>query len=226
MLAKARPYPLLPPALVQSRLVQNLAFLLLVNWLCQGTRGMGRRELLGRLVLESVLAIAAAAALALAGASAMLAALFGVVVAHTLQFLLNGQFWVCMRYSPSWSPDPERNLRFLQRTVAGLRARPWLREAVCIGSLGGAAGRASRRSDLDLRLVFPPGVAGFLRAHGLLLRLRTHALFARVPLDLYAWDGPEGLLRHRSDEPVGLLLDRDGRLRQRFGTTRELVDWP
>lgn len=226
MLAKAKAFPLLPARVASSPLVQNIAVVLAVNWLCQGMRGMGRRELAGRLAGEAILALLFGGLLLAAGSPRGPALAGGVVVAHTLAFLFNGQLWVCMRYWPRWRPDAERTRRFLARTVSELRDRPWLREAVCIGSRGAGAACGSERSDLDLRLVFPRGASGFLRTHALLVRLRSRALFAAVPLDLYADDDPEALARHRTDEVLGVLLDRDGRLARRYRGERHLVFWP
>jgi len=226
MLTKAKPFPLLPQALADSPLVQNIAFVLLVNWVFQGMRGMGKKELAGRLALEGLLVVLLAVLAGRVGLASPADWAVAILLAHTAQFLLNGQVWVCLRYWPGWRPDPSRNLRFLERTVALLRRQPWLAEAVCIGSCAAGAAPAGPRSDLDLRLIFPPGIAGFLRSHALLLRLRTAAFLQRVPLDLYALDDPAALERHRLDEPLGLVLDRDGRLLRRFAATRMLVEWP
>ena len=80
------------------------------------------------------------------------------------------------------------------------------------------------RADLDLRLVFPPGNAAWLRVNLLLLRLRTWAFLARIPLDLYAYDRPERLRRFDQREPLLVLLDRDGQLAQLY--PRRVTPWP
>jgi hypothetical protein len=226
MLTKAKPFPLLPAAVARSALTQNIIFVLVVNWICQGLRGMGKKELIGRLMIELVMVLGLALAAQAAGAAGLNAWVWALLGAHSLQFLLNGQFWVCLRYWPGWQPDVCANLRFCEWVVAVLRQQSWLQEAVCIGSCSPGRAMAGPRSDLDLRLIFPPGIAGFVRTHLLLLRLRATAWLRRVPLDLYALDGPSALERQRQDEPLGLILDRNGRLLRRFAACRRIVPWP
>ncbi len=217
-LAKVKPFPLLPAALMRSPWVQNPLVILAVNWLFQGMRGMGRRELSFRLLLELLLSAIAAVALHASGVTAPRAAVLGWMAAHSFQFLFNGQFWVCLRYARFWRRDPERLRRWLEALAADLRRLPWLREALVIGSLGRHP--PGRRSDLDLRLFFPPGPWNWLRLNLLLLRLRCRAFCAAIPLDLYAPDDPRALARIRPGEPVRILLDRDERLRRSGGRLR------
>ena len=76
--------------------------------------------------------------------------------AHTLNFTLNGQFWVAARYC-RWFTGSERRLHsFLAGPAVRLREHAWLHEAVLIGSAG--CRPLTDRSDIDLRLIFPPGI--------------------------------------------------------------------
>jgi hypothetical protein len=113
---------------------------------------------------------------------------------------------------------------FLRAVAHDLRGRPWLREAVCIGSLGRTGAAHGDRTDLDLRLLFPPGPLDWLRTNLLLLRLRTRALLGRIPLDLYAYERPERLRRFDQRERLMVLLDRDGRLEALY--PRRVAPWP
>ncbi len=214
-IAKPKPFPLLPAVLGRSRLVQNLAVVLAVNWLMQGMRGMQRKELGFRLLLEGGVAALFFAPLTAAGLDPPLALIVAPVLAHTAGFLFNGQLWVCMRYASFWRRDPAALDAFLGETAARLRGLGWLAEAFCIGSLG-AGGHAGPRSDIDLRLVFPPGPGGWIRTNLLLLELRSRALFRGIPLDLYAYDDLAPLARLRPGEGVTLLCDRRGRLARAF----------
>jgi len=220
MLAKPKPFPL-PPRLARSPLVQNPLTVLAVNWLCQGVRGMGRRERTARLLGE--LAVAGLCAppltLVLPPAPALLAAF---ALAHTLAWTLNGQFWVAMRYLPCWRRDPAAVTRFAAWLTRRLAASPWLREAVLVGSLA-RRGTPTAGSDIDLRLVYPAGFRARLRADGLAFLLRLRAFFAAVPLDLYLEDRVEDLARLDAREPWRVLLDRDGRIRRIFARSRTLV---
>lgn len=196
---KIKPFPVPRPLL---GLLQSCAAILAVNWLTQGMRGMGRGELIFRLLLE-------------AGLAASMARLTGwplaIVLAHTLSWTLNGQVWLCARYCRLYRGSTERLQRAVAKLTDALARQRWLGEAALIGSA--ADGRLGVRSDIDLRLVAPPSLLGWLRVNLLLLRLRATAFVLALPLDAYAHDRPEDLLDADPGDAVRLLVDRDGRLR-------------
>lgn len=185
--------------------------ILAINWCMQGMRGMDRGELAFRLLLEALVWLALAPALGPFPA---------LLAAHTLNFLLNGQLWVCARYCLFWRRSPAALSDFLADVAARLRDLAWLEEAVCIGSCGAEAVARHDRADIDLRLVAPPGPLGWLRVNLLLLELRARALFGLIPLDLYAYDSPASLDRFRQDEALLVILDRRGRIAERFAGRR------
>jgi hypothetical protein len=220
---KLKVFPIRPRSAAMAGLMQSCLFILAVNWCLQGVRGMERKELSFRLALELLIAAAAASLLSRIAAPP-LALGFGLIAAHTASFALNGQVWVCARYCRWYRRDPAVLDRFLGAVATELRGLPWLREAVCIGSMGRAGVARSDRADLDLRLLFPVGALAWLRVNLLLLRLRTRAFFGRIPLDLYAYERPERLRRFDQRERLLVLLDRDGRLRALY--PRRAVPWP
>ena len=220
---KRKTFPLQPRSAVVAALMQTCVFILAVNWCLQGMRGMDRKELAFRLGAEALLA---SSFLALSAPALPLwaALVTAVTAAHTVNFTFNGQVWVCARYCRWYRRDPAALNAFLRRAANGMRTLPWLREVVCIGSLGRTGTVCGDRADLDLRLVFPPGNTAWLQVNLLLLRLRTWAFLARIPLDLYAYDRPERLRRFDQREPLLVLLDRDGQLAQLY--PRRVTPWP
>lgn len=210
--AKPKIYPFAPRSLALRRLMRSCAFVLAVNWLTQGMRGMDRKELSFRLLAE-FLAVVLLAALSGLGAAAVVPAAF---LAHSLGFTLNGQFWVCARYCPSYRGDPARLHRFLHAIAPELRRV--VDCAVVIGSTGGDA--LGPRSDLDLRLIFPPGPMAWIAVNLLLLRMRTRAFFGRIPLDAYAYDTARSLARFDPAEPWLVIVDRNGDIARRFPDRR------
>ena len=219
---KLKSFPIRPRSAVMARLMQSCPVILAINWCCQGMRGMDGKERSYRLVLEAAIALTLVGLLRDFGIAA--AGLLGFLAAHTLNFTLNGQVWVCARYCRWYRRDPATLDAHLRSVVDELRSLPWLREAVLIGSLGRRGAVVGDRADLDLRLIFPPGTGGWLRANLLLLRLRAHAFVARIPLDLYAYERPERLRRFDQREPLLILLDRDRRLAALY--PRRATAWP
>jgi hypothetical protein len=220
---KLKIFPIRPRSATVAFLMQSCLFTLAVNWCLQGVRGMDRKELFFRLALELRMA-AAVSILLTAALQPSLALVTGLLGAHTANFTLNGQVWVCARYCRWYRRDPAALDRFLRSVAAELRGLPWLREVVCIGSMGRAGVASGHRADLDLRLLFPAGALAWLGVNLLLLRLRTRAFFGRIPLDLYAYERPERLRRFDQRERLLVLLDRDGRLRALY--PRRAVPWP
>jgi hypothetical protein len=220
---KLKAFPIRPRSPALARLLQSCLVILAINWCLQGMRGMDRKELAFRLMLEGAVGLFLALGLSswLAPPEALLAAF---LAAHSLGFTLNGQAWVCARYCRWYRRDPAVLEAHLQRLTDRLRRLPWLREAVCIGSLGRKGAIRGDRADLDLRLLFPPGGAAWLRVNLLLLRLRAEAFLRRIPLDLYAYERPERLRRFDQREPLVVLLDRDGRLARLY--PRRTKAWP
>ena len=211
---KRFPAPLDSPVL--AGVTQSCAFIMAANWLMQGVRGMDRKELAFRLLLEAVLATATLPALLGLGVGGGPALVLALAVAHSLNFTLNGQVWVCARYCGTYRRNPAAVAAFFVDAQHLLRRQAWLDEAALIGSRGRAGKAWGPRSDIDLRLVVPPGASGWLRANLLLLRLRSLAFVRAIPLDLYAYDGPESLARLDQREPLAPVLDRRGRLAAAF----------
>ncbi|WP_159716868.1 hypothetical protein [Geminicoccus flavidas] len=212
---KRKHFPIRPGTLWLDRVLQSCLAILAINWVFQGMRGMQAKELAFRIGLGVLLALASALPLGLTGLPALLAAVAGALVGHSVNFLLNGQFWVCARYCRAYRGEALRIERATWDLAQEIARLPWLTEAAFIGSRA-RGGRASDRSDIDLRLVFPPGVLGWWRTNWLLLRLRSRALVQGVPLDLYAYDRPEALHRFDQDEPLLVVKDTLGRLHRAF----------
>lgn len=209
-----------PDTLFASR---SCGFILLTNWLFQGVRGMDPKELSFRLLLL----IGGSTAIAgivhtQAEVAPPTALVLGLLASHTLNFLVNGQFWVCLRYCPAYHREQQTLARSVGALVSDVQRQSWLSEAVIIGSLARQPTLPGARADIDLRLVFPPGIGNWLRTNLLLLRLRTKAFFAGLPLDLYAYEHPATLRRFDQSEPLGIVLDRKARLRRGFAN-RQLV---
>jgi hypothetical protein len=203
------------PAAAARRLVpRGCATLLAKGWLLQGLHATGRKELAFRLAVAATLGMALLHVGLLLGLPWPAALATAALGAHSLGFLLSGQVWLALRHCRLYRGDRARLDRFLAHAAPLLRTRPWLDEAVLLGSSG--RGRLGDRSDIDLRLVFPPGIVAWLRVNLLCLKLRIRALLCAVPLDLCAYDGLDGLTWHDPHDPLVIVLDRRGRLVSRF----------
>jgi len=202
---------------------RSCVFIVAANWLFQGMRGMDPKELGFRLLLLALATALTAWIIANAFAVSGLTALaLGLGIGHTLNFLANGQLWVVLRYCPGYRREPARLARAIAGLLDDVARQDWLGEAVLLGSTVSRLETPRSRADIDLRLIFPPGFAGWLRTNLYLLRLRFVAACRGVPLDVYAYEHPAVLRRFDQSEPMGIILDRDRRLKRGFAN-RQLV---
>jgi len=207
-----------PAALFESR---SCLFILAANWLFQGMRGMDPKELGFRLLLLALTtALATWMILSVFSAPGLTAAALGLALGHSFNFLANGQLWVVLRYCPGYRREPARLARAIAALLDDVTRQDWLGEAVLLGSTVSRIETPRSRADIDLRLIFPTGFAGWLRTNLYLLRLRFVAACRGVPLDVYAYEHPAVLRRFDQSEPMGIILDRDRRLKRGFANRR------
>lgn len=214
MAYKMKNFPFVPRSPYLARMMQSCIFILAANWVFQGMRGMQAKELSFRLSIELLAATVAFVILPIS--SLLLCGLVSLVIAHSLNFTINGQVWVCARYCRFYRQQPENLDAYLQRIAEKVMAKKWLNVAVCIGSQGQAKGSLSSRSDIDMRFVFADGFGGWLRTNLLLLRLRGDAFFRGIPLDLYAYDTVKAFDRFDQSEAILIMLDRNQAFRNRY----------
>jgi predicted nucleotidyltransferase len=183
-------------------LVGNPVGALASHWLFQGMLQMDPTERRFKLGLDGVLTWAAARILR-RRMSEPAAWLTGLCVAHTLNFLFNGQVYGVLKHFGGVT----RSWEEFDAEVDGLRARvaaePSIVYAAAYGSL--ARDHWSPTSDLDVRVVRAPGISAGLRAAWFALKERTRALWRRFPLDLLVYDSYSSLdAMAEKDTPVVL----------------------
>lgn len=208
---KAKPFPGIPAKSVLFPLSQTCLFILATNWVMQGMRGMDRGELLFRLTVTCTVC----AALSAVNSPPSGAEFFGVLaIAHSFNFALNGHPWVCVRYCRFYRRSQGAIDVWLDRWIQRLRQIQWVEECVVLGSL--ARGATNSRSDIDLRFIISNGAFSWARVNLLLLAIRADAALRAIPLDSYAYDTPRSLLRFDQSEPLLIISDQRGRLREMF----------
>jgi len=205
-----------PRSKLLAYLMQTGVVILAINWVFQGVRGMQFKELSFRWALESIVFLILFLILIQSEVSVIWSCLGALVLAHSLNWLFNTHLWVCVRYMKVYRRNPDALSNFLSDVSKQINKKSWLKEAVCIGSIGDKGDVSSWRSDIDLRLFFGAGPLDYFRLNFYLIYLRTRALIEIIPLDLYAYDNIEILERFKSDEGILLIKDVDGRIAARF----------
>lgn len=192
-----------------------------VAWFFQGMLYAGRTEVIFKLALSAMMTAALAVILNLV-ISPMPAILIGFILAHTINFLFNGQLYVVLKHFGPTPHSRDSVVHYLSDLQERLQREPSILAAGVWGSF--ARGEPNEYPDIDLRIVRRRGTINGLRACWYLLRERSQAFFKRLPLDAYIWDNLKGLSSLRSDEVPIVLHDPESVLKDKYPAARALVN--
>lgn len=174
-------------------------FIAIAAWIFQGMRYMDWRETLLKLVLDAFLIVG--------GVFLGLPWWLAVMIAHSLNFMFNGQLLAMFTHMGATDISPmfflEETLRWAER----LEKHPCVGSALAFGSL--TCGEYKQTSDIDLRLVPAPGKWNFWCCVLLAFKMRCIAFIRSYPLDLYVFSLPVLSQKMRTDEPPVLLSGTD-----------------
>lgn len=186
-------------------IVGNSIGALAVYWVFQGLLYMDPTERWFKLGIDVVL-------LALIGLPLSfwlplpLALLIGAIVAHTINFVLNGQIYGVLKHfgyvENTWEDFNDEVKRLERRTLA----EPHIRFAAIYGSV--SRGEWSPTSDIDIRVVRTPGIYSAWRVCWFAVCERARSFWKKFPLDILVLDGYESLSRLAERNPV-ILVSRD-----------------
>jgi hypothetical protein len=175
---------------------------LIVHWIFQGMLYMDATERWFKLALDLLLS------LVIGGIADLwwprpLAIGLGIVVAHTLNLIFNGQIWVVLKHFGGVEHTWLEFKREAERLRVRIAQEPYILYAAAYGSL--ARGEWSPTSDLDVRLVRAPGLLSAWRVCWFAARERARAFWRRFPLDVFVLDRYSSLNRmSEKDFPVVL----------------------
>jgi len=177
---------------------------LMVHWVFQGLLYMDPTERWFKLGIDLVLTVVIGMLLGM-WMPLPLALLIGLIVAHTVNFILNGQIYGVLKHfgsvQNSWEDFNQEVARLRERAVH----EPYIEFAAIYGSV--AREQWSPTSDIDLRVVRVPGVNNAVRACWFGVYERARAFWKGFPLDMLVLDRRESLNRLAERNPV-VLVDR------------------
>lgn len=170
-------------------------FIAISAWLFQGMRYMNWRETVLKLTLDLFLT--------LFGIFCGLSWYFAFLLAHTLNFLFNGQFFAMFTHMGANRIQPSF---FLSETIhfsEFLKNCSFIETALAYGSL--VRGEYKKTSDIDMRIVPKDGEYNFWKCAWCAVGLRCIAFIHGYPLDLYIFTFSELKYKMRCDETPLLL---------------------
>jgi len=189
----------------QSWILRSPFAALISHWVFQGMLYMDRTERLFKLGLD-LIGIVFFATLLREFTGVPLTWMTAFVLAHTINFIFNGQMWVVLKFY-----GVTRTSSVFNRYVDGFAKRARAEESIVAAIVYGSLVRREwlPSSDLDVRLLRKPGFANGLRACWFLLTERTRAFFYRFPLDAYVIDRVDSLSKLRDDEQGFDLINQE-----------------
>lgn len=191
---------------------------LLRNWLHQALSYMDAGELMFRVLVESLEIVVIYLVLVRleVDLTTPLKAFFSVLIAHTINWIFNGNFWALWLFASPRAKNrgEEATVKYLLEMAARLK------RSGCIGGLAlyGSAARGAwhGKSDLDIRIVRRKGLLNLVCANLLVMRERLLALIYRQPADLFLADGIDFLRKMRADESPLFLIKRLDSLEEEY----------
>lgn len=189
-----------------AKLLSSPAGVIAANWLMQGMRYMNIYELTVKLTLDFFLVLMVFVLTDWDFYPTHL--FFAFLLAHTVNWLLNGHFFTLMRYV--W-PVKKTRQQF-EDYISALRDDVMHRNFVNSVGIYGSYSRNAWHcySDLDVRLIVSPNLGAGVKGALYCVWLRSQAFFQAFPLDVYSCVGPVCLNRLRKDEVPVVLKDVDG----------------
>lgn len=187
------------------RLRRHLLLDILSHWVFQGMIYTDRTERSFKLFLDALLTAVIGQGLR-ARLPSHQAWPLAFVLAHTLNFLFNGQLSVLVKNHGLQRTSYEQLHAYLMHLRQRTANEPAIRRVVIVGSV--SALRWTPGSNLDVRLVRMPGFINGLRAVLFVLLERTYALLHWFPLDIYLLDSDASLRQHlKNNHTEADLLD-------------------
>lgn len=133
------------------------------------------------------------------------AILISFFIAHTLNFLFNGQIIAVLKHFGDITHELSEFEQYINAIKTRLQKEPSIRWAALYGSI--TRGELKTTSDLDIRMIRYPGFINGVRACWFTLLERTRAFLQRYPIDILVLDSPRLLKRLRPDESPLVIFD-------------------
>lgn len=178
--------------------------IIVINWFFQGVLYMDKTEQLFKLSFSLVLSIFLFIFF-LDSYSPTFSIFFSLFLAHTLNWVFNGQIFVLLKNLGVTTTSPDHFNNYLCSLKDRCSKERSIVAAAAFGSLSREELKLS--SDLDVRLIRSPGAINGLRACLFLLFEHSRAFFNRFPLDIYILDHIDTLDIHIKNEKPIIIYD-------------------
>ncbi len=209
---KAKPQGKLEGSLL-GKILKNRFFVILSNWVFQGMRYMNFYEISLKLILDVMISVLLMYTV-FYDLAFVPALLISIIIAHTVNWIINGHIFVLMRYVAPVAKTEQQFDDFIRQMKSSTTKWQSIDGIAIYGSY--CRGSLHKYSDLDVRVLTKPGFINAIKGALYCFYQRLIAIFHLFPLDVYFCDKMEFLDQLRDDEIPVILIDHSGRLSQRY----------
>lgn len=189
--------------------VVRLILLTFSSWLFQCILYMDRTEKIFKILVEFILFAPSFLVLNYLLNNILLSIFLAFIIAHTLNWIFNGQIGVLLKNLDILNTDKEKFFDYMDNVKEEVVNEESIMAAAAFGSL--SRKELKKTSDLDIRIIRKPGYISGFKACFFVLKERSKAFFNKFPLDIYVLDSYEMINIHiniKDEEPV-ILYDPD-----------------
>lgn len=183
--------------------VVRLIILTFSSWLFQSILYMDRTEKSFKILVELILFLPSFLILNYLFKNILLSIFLAFIIAHTLNWIFNGQIGVLLKNLNILSTDKEKFFDYMDNIKEEVVNEESIMAAAAFGSL--SRKELKKTSDLDIRIIRKPGHINGLKSCFFVLKERSKASFNKFPLDIYVLDTYEMINIHiniKDEEPV------------------------
>lgn len=133
--------------------------------------------------------------------------LYAFLIAHTLNWLVNCNFFVIFIHRIKWIKIPTIKLfNYLYEIQSRLNNKHWLLYATSSGGI--SRGTMNHHSDIDISLVIKPGIVNAIKAILFFVKEKKRADFKGIPLDIFISETPQqSISRSNGQENPVIIAD-------------------
>lgn len=191
------------------------------NWVLQGMLYMNKIEIAYKLALDLLFTLLIV--LFVLGGDSLLDWLFALMIAHTLNWILNGQPVALLMHIDIGKNNANKFISYIENLEKRIVNKDYLAACAAYGSL--SVGNYKPTSDIDIRVILKKDLISQLLAAHFCFIERVKAFLAGFPLDLYAFTLEEAQVKMSPKEPPIVFLDPEGQLRKIYPELIEFKDF-
>lgn len=183
------------------------------NWLMQGITHADKSERFYKILFTLLFGIIFSMVVNFLKPNDMMnSIIIGFLMSHTLNWLINNNFYVLLIHRIKWlktsKGDLFNHLDSMQERLRKINGDDWLLYSVSLGGI--CNGTLNNHSDIDVSLIRKPGLLNMCKAVVFYVKEKKIADLNGVPLDIFICDSPQNcILRSKFQKNPIVLSDQN-----------------